>query len=742
MISHNCMKPRGAVFATICAAALIGAGTAKADPVDWTQYERSFNISFPGYNGSTTLTDFPVLVKLSAALNEFKYSACKVENGGDLRFSLPDGTLLQSEVDTWNTDGTSLVWVKVPQFNRQTKIVAHYGCATPAEVTPADVWSADYVGVWHLNESAVPMAESSGVSTPFSTAGGSGIVYAATGAIGGAVDFSGGDSSARLSAADDDDLDGFADFTFEVWTKQESAPSAIAFILAKRTKINEDFAYYLYSNCSTVDWKHGRDICGVSTNGTTEAAYLIGTDKNMTPVWGEWCHQAFVRDTVANKGYGYVDGVVVNGNASGSEVLFNSTSALHLGNSQGNGNTFNGLIDELRISRVARSADWIQASYDAVAKSGFASFSSDVNDWQSYSHKFKVSFENAFSDDTTLQNFPVLVRIAEYDETTGTGIPGFDYDDFVVENGGDLRFADENGDLLPSEIDTWNPNGESLVWVKVPSFSAQTMLTAYYGCRVPGDVSPSDVWSEDYVGVWHLGESVLPLKESSGISTSFSTSYGSDIAYAATGAVGGAVNFSDGNSAARISADNDDDLDGFTDFTIEMWTKQESAPSRSAGLLAKAGSSSTRSYYIYNNVSSDTAKHGKNIFLFTKDGPTTEYLIQSGHGMSPIWGEWCHQAFVRDVSGTAKGYGYVNGTKTTGNGNQTGQIYAGATSLYLGNTNGGLSPFNGLIDELRISRVARSQTWLKASHDTVAVRNFATCGEATKNEKGLMVIIR
>ena len=166
---HNCMKPRGAIFATICAAALIGAGTAKADPVDWTQYERSFNISFPGYAGSTTLTDFPVLVKLSAALNGFKYSACKVENGGDLRFSLPDGTLLQSEVDTWNTDGTSLVWVKVPQFNRQTKIVAHYGCATPAEVTPADVWSADYVGVWHLNESAVPMAESSGVSTPFST---------------------------------------------------------------------------------------------------------------------------------------------------------------------------------------------------------------------------------------------------------------------------------------------------------------------------------------------------------------------------------------------------------------------------------------------------------------------------------------------------------------------------------------------------------------------------------------------
>ena len=58
------------LFTPICAAALLGAGVANADPVDWTQYERSFNISFPGYAGSTTLTDFPVLVKLSAELND------------------------------------------------------------------------------------------------------------------------------------------------------------------------------------------------------------------------------------------------------------------------------------------------------------------------------------------------------------------------------------------------------------------------------------------------------------------------------------------------------------------------------------------------------------------------------------------------------------------------------------------------------------------------------------------------
>lgn len=709
-----------------------------ADPVDWTAYQKSFNVTFPGYAGSATLVDFPVLIRLSKALNDFDYAKCQVADGGDLRFSLPDGTLLQSEVDTWDANGTSLVWVKVPQFNRNTKIVAHYGCSTPAAVTPASVWSADYVGVWHLNESGVPMAESSGVSTPFSTAGGSGIVYAASGAIGGAVDFSGGTTFARLSADDDDDLDGFTDFTFEAWTKQESAPpTTYAYILAKRIKNSEDVAYFLYNNYSTTASKHGRNICGISTNGTDTAAYIIGTGHNMTPVWGEWSHQAFVRDTAANTGCGYVNGVMVNGVASGSDPVFASTSALHLGNAQGNGCTFNGLIDELRISRVARSADWIQASHDAVAKSGFATYSSARNDWKSYSHKFKVSFENAFSDATTLQNFPVLVRVST------NGVPGFLYTDCLIENGGDLRFADAAGNLLSSEVDIWNTNGESLVWVKVPSFSTNTTFTAYYGCILPGDVTPSAVWSQDYVGVWHLGESTIPLKESSGVSTPFSYSYNSKETLGVSGAVGGAVDFSVGDVHSRLRADDDDDLDGFTDCTFEVWTKQDAQPTRISGIVTKRKSGSEDiAYYIYNNYSTDAAKLGRNILAITTNGSSISYPIGSSTDMTPIWGEWCHQAIVRDVSGTQKAYGYVNGANKKTGAAQSGAIHASAEPLWLGNFNGGSSGFQGQIDELRISRVVRSEAWLKASHDTVAERDFATYGAAVENKKGTILFFR
>ena len=78
---------------------------------------------------------------------------------------------------------------------------------------------------------------------------------------------------------------------------------------------------------------------------------------------------------------------------------------------------------------------------------------------------------SGYAGSTTLANFPVLVRLS-------AGSPsGFAYAD--VTNG-DIRFADEDGDLIPHEIDTWDASGESLVWVRVPSISGtETPFTMY-----------------------------------------------------------------------------------------------------------------------------------------------------------------------------------------------------------------------------------------------------------------------
>ena len=134
-----------------------------------------------------------------------------------------------------------------------------------------------------------------------------------------------------------------------------------------------------------------------------------------------------------------------------------------------------------------------------------------------FAARIEISF-SGYSGSEPITNFPALVKLSAE--------RGFQYAKCRLENGGDLRFADENGNLLSSEVDTWDPSGTSLVWVKVPKLTKTATIFAYYGWKGPGAVpavTASDVWSEGYVGVWHLGQSDIPMRESSGISTPFSS---------------------------------------------------------------------------------------------------------------------------------------------------------------------------------------------------------------------------
>ena len=60
-----------------------------------------------------------------------------------------------------------------------------------------------------------------------------------------------------------------------------------------------------------------------------------------------------------------------------------------------------------------------------------------------------------------LPNFQALVKLPD-------GVEGFSYDDYSAQDGSDIWFTDSNGNVIPHEIDTWNPSGESLVWVTMP----------------------------------------------------------------------------------------------------------------------------------------------------------------------------------------------------------------------------------------------------------------------------------
>lgn len=114
--------------------------------------------------------------------------------------------------------------------------------------------------------------------------------------------------------------------------------------------------------------------------------------------------------------------------------------------------------------------------------------------------------------DTTLSNFSMLVLLEkdqriEYSHTQNQGE--------------DLRFTDDQHNVLDHEIERWDEGGTSVVWVRIPTLkpnaSPLPAIWMYYGNNKAADgQNVHGVWSDGYQGVWHLGEGGDDLSDSSG----------------------------------------------------------------------------------------------------------------------------------------------------------------------------------------------------------------------------------
>ena len=112
-----------------------------------------------------------------------------------------------------------------------------------------------------------------------------------------------------------------------------------------------------------------------------------------------------------------------------------------------------------------------------------------------FAKTFTVTVPAGLADEP-LSDFPLLVRL-------GSGIQGFDYADFR-QNGADILVTDTEDHPLPIELENWNTNGESRLWVQVPSVAEGTTIRVYYGTDATVD-EVDGMWS-GYAGVWHLNE--------------------------------------------------------------------------------------------------------------------------------------------------------------------------------------------------------------------------------------------
>ena len=121
---------------------------------DW---EFKIKVRLCGYTGSSTLWNFPLLLRLSEELEGFSYSLlADAAGGGDLRFTdASEQFVLAHEIENWNPVGESTIWVRVPDFSSSDDYIWMY-VGNPKAVSGffsalhPSVWSDNYVGVWHM----------------------------------------------------------------------------------------------------------------------------------------------------------------------------------------------------------------------------------------------------------------------------------------------------------------------------------------------------------------------------------------------------------------------------------------------------------------------------------------------------------------------------------------------------------------------------------------------------------------
>lgn len=282
---------------------------------------------------------FPLLVRLHRDLFDFSQAAA---DGADVRFASTDGTPLSYQIEHWDAkSGTASIWVRIPEIRgaARQELRMYWGnpdASSESDGTAVFNESSGYRGVWHMHKAVrdeVGAIESSDTGT-----------HDVAGMIGGARHFdegrgiSGGEQIATLPMGSDD-------HSTEVWFRAERINSTLIGWgnEAAQGKVVMQFR----------SPPHIRMDCYFS-GGNVNGERRLAT--------GEWTQ--VVHTYRRGEAKLYINGVLDSENRDqGSPLNIKTPARLYMGGWYNNYD-FQGDLDEVRVSSVVRSAEWVRLQYE------------------------------------------------------------------------------------------------------------------------------------------------------------------------------------------------------------------------------------------------------------------------------------------------------------------------------------------------------------------------------------------
>jgi hypothetical protein len=345
---------------------VIAGNTVATTMPGWGFSKRLFlNTTASGANVSNDVYGFPLLVRLNSLNFDFAQAH---DSGQDTRFSKKDGSALPYEIERWDpANSQAEIWVKIDTVygnDSSHYFIMYWGAsAGPASNSAAVFDTANgFQGVWHLCQSAKDATINHYDGTLSDTA-----PVPAPGMIGMAYAFDGISNSIAMNGTANSTMNFPQDghYSLSAWVSADTLGSSGM----PGTSDKSDMTIVSKDNCQYA----------LKTRAANWAFFeyedKTGWQSSFAPaIEKAWKYVVGVRD--GNRQYLYVDGICITDSVNMLSVFTDprSTAAdVAIGKmpgkvypsilTEGSGYYFNGKIDEVRISSLPLTANWIKLCF-------------------------------------------------------------------------------------------------------------------------------------------------------------------------------------------------------------------------------------------------------------------------------------------------------------------------------------------------------------------------------------------
>jgi hypothetical protein len=652
--------------------------------------------------GNGVLLNFPLLLSITDSDLRDKVQA----DGDDIAFA-KDNVWLDHEIELFNftyspTESQLIAWVKIPFLSgtKDTQFRMYYGNSTmDSQENPNGIWDTNTFGVWHLSEIGNGASDEYKDNSIYNNNGQGGegdslfVPNRTSGMIGFAQDFNNLDGKYDMIDCGDNSIFDISgnQITLQAWIKHNITPQAHFYGIMNHKGWYDGYSLWIEQNSLKLAF-----------NLPGETSQLVSNTDITTNTW-----HYIVATYDGSYMRIYIDGVQDPNNRTKENNIEPSSSEKDFWIGHGDqpkdvvwSAEYEGQIDEVRVSNIAHTSEWIATEYNnQYSPETFSILStehtvSEVPPTSKFFNYYKVITVDytKVNGSGSHTNFPLLISILDED-----------LHDHVLSGGNDIAFAIGN-EWLDHEIELFNQTYSStqaqlIAWVRIPSLSTSidTQITMYYGnSTMESQENPMGVWISGYIGVWHLSEDPTGTIYDSTLNNNDGTTYGSMSSEdQVSGKIDGSLEF-DGDDD-YIDCGNDNSLDITGDITIEFWVNGVSFfNDLDPDILTKGNY--TRAYSTWIN------DDGGIYFELNHDSLISATKLSLG--------EWHHVVCVR--SGTNRMI-YINGSEDISD------SFSSAIETITDTLTIARSPdnLNGTLDEVRLSNVARSAEWIATEYNNL-----------------------